>query len=79
MNFVGWQPHDEAYWKERYMTDMHPTIMKWSSMIGERAMQGDMEAESIIRRHRVFECWWDEQNYMLLGKLVKNWIKKHEN
>lgn len=39
---------------ERFERDLVPYIERHGSEIGERAIQGDLDAEEIIRRYRLF-------------------------
>lgn len=67
---------------ERFESDVLPFVMRHGSEIGESAMQGDMDCEEIIRRHRLFVEGMPHlrpANYRLLTAALKRWETKRVN
>lgn len=67
---------------ERFETDVLPFVVRHGSEIGESAMQGDLDCEEIIRRHRLFVEGMPHlrpANYRLLTAALKRWETKRVN
>lgn len=69
----------ETYLVERFEDEVLPYSMKHGPEIGERAMQGDLDCEEIIRRQRMF-CEGMPHlrplNFRLLVAALKRWESK---
>jgi hypothetical protein len=63
---------------EQFERDLVPYVQKHGSMIGERAMQGDLDAEEIIRRYRLFVEGLPHMRRFNL-KLLTNAAKRFEH
>lgn len=67
---------------ETFERDLVPFVERHGSEIGERAMQGDFDAEEIIRRYRLFIEGMPHLrplNLKLLTGAAKRWSAKREN
>lgn len=69
---------DEKAVLERFERGVLPDIRKFGPEMGEKAMQGDVLAESVIRRYKVFAEWKDPFNLTLLENLTRQWLKRRE-
>ena len=70
---------DADYWRELYMEQVFPWLRDNGPSIGERAMQGDKDAENIILRVSRFQVDWHPENYRLLVAQLKAYQKKMLN
>jgi hypothetical protein len=72
----------EKYLVEKFEDEVLPYALTHGSEIGERAMQGDMDAEEIIRRQRMF-CeglpHLRPLNFRLLVAALKRYESKRVN
>lgn len=67
---------------ERFESDVLPFIEKNGGRIGEKAMQGDLVAEEVIRRYNQFLNGMPEMrpwNLKLLIGVLKRWQAKSLN
>ena len=63
----------------RFENGVLPDLKRFGPEIGEKAMQGDLAAENVIRRYAVFLEWRDPFNLGLLENLTRNWLKRRED
>jgi hypothetical protein len=55
-----------------------PVFRQHGSRIGEAAFYGDLGAEAIIHRYKLFHTTKDPENMAMLGHQLKTWLKEHE-
>ena len=69
----------ERYLLERFEDDVVPYLEQHGPWIGESAMQGDEDAEEVIRRYRLLIDGLPEMrtaNYHMLVSALKRWDAK---
>ncbi len=74
----GVLPH-EVPLIEKFETEILPFVEKNGTEIGERAMQGDVDCEQIIRRHHLFVgglAHLRQTNFRMLVAALKRWESK---
>ena len=59
-----------------FHVELEPWLKHNGPKIGDKAMQGDLEAENLIRRYAVFVAWKDPENLKLLRSQMKNYERK---
>jgi len=69
---------DEKYTMRIFNDQLLPAFRQHGSRIGEAAMMGDMGAEAIIHRYKLFQTTKDPENMSMLGHQLKRWIKEHD-
>lgn len=64
--------------RARFESGVLPDLKRFGPEIGERAIQGDLLAEGVIRRYAIYEAWEDPVNLGLLEMQTRNWLKRRE-
>ncbi len=70
---------DESECLRVFNLELLPWLTSHGPEIGERAMQGDLEAENLIRRYGIFCEWKDPENLKLLRNQAKAYSRKLDN
>lgn len=71
------EPFDDKEVIRRFNLEALPVLKVRGSEIGEKAMQGDVLAEDVIRRYNLFQAWLDPFNLNFLEVRLKEWLKKN--
>ena len=71
--------YDEGEVMRIFNLELLPWLTTHGPDIGERAMQGDLEAENLIRRYSIFTAWKDPENLRLLIAQSKAYSRKLDN
>jgi hypothetical protein len=64
--------------RARFEAGVLPDLKRFGPEMGERAMQGDVLAEGVIRRYAIYAAWEDPVNLGMLEWQTRNWLKRRE-
>lgn len=79
MFFRADQSFDSSETLRQFRRDLLPVLTRYGPEIGERAMQGDEDAELLVRRYAIFQAWLDPVNLALLQRQMQRYLKKMEH
>lgn len=71
-------PFDFDATKRRFEEGVLPDLKRFGPEMGERAMQGDLLAEQVIRRYAIYAAWLDPYNLTLLENVTRQWLKRKQ-
>lgn len=71
-------PFDRDAVMRRFRAGVLADLERFGPEMGEKAMQGDLVAEMVIRRYAVFQAWTDPVSLGRLETETRNWLKRRE-